>query len=639
MIPFALTLAIGLAPQTELSSMDLTQMRAGWGTPTANRSVGGAALKIGDRTFEKGVGTHAPSEFVVDLGRKATRFEAWVGVDAETGKQGSVGFEVILDGVPAWKSGTMRGGEPAKRVRVNLRYKQTMVLRVDDAGDGIDYDHADWADAVILGTDSAKAMKAPAPVFMPVQIASHVRPEPEIHPPYVVGCTPRRPFLFRLPASGERPLRYTVHGIPAGLKIDGSQGILYGEVATAGEYELLVQVANRHGKDEKKLKIVAGDHKLALTPPMGWNSWNVWATSVTADHVQEAAEAMVSSGLADFGYGYINIDDAWEADRSPDGEILTNEKFPDMKALANQVHGLGLKLGIYSSPGPKTCGGYAGSYEHEYQDAKTYADWGIDYLKYDWCSYGQIAKDNEISTLQKPYHLMRAALDAAGRDIVFSLCQYGMGEVWKWGPEVGGDLWRTTGDITDTWSSMADIGFAQERISQYNGPSGWNDPDMLVVGNLGWSSNPRPTRLTPQEQVTHITLWSMLSAPLLIGCDMTRLDEFTKDLLMNHEVLEINQDPAAKPAKRMKTDGMVEIWTRRMEDGSTAVAFFNRGTDTAQVSARLAELGIGSRVTARNCWLREDLGTVRDSLDAKVAGHGAQLFRVWETGPYVGAIE
>ena len=284
---------------------------------------------------------------------------------------------------------------------------------------------------------------------------------------------------------------------------------------------------------------------------MGWNSWNCWAGAIDDAKVRAAADAMVASGLAAHGYEYINIDDTWEKGRDANGEVLGNEKFPDMKALADYVHGKGLKLGIYSSPGPRTCANFEGSYQHEEQDAKTYAKWGIDYLKYDWCSYGEIARSRELSELKKPYAVMRDALDKCGRDIVYSLCQYGMGKVWEWGESIGANCWRTGGDINDSWGSVVECGFSQDGHQKFAGPGHWNDPDMLVVGMVGWSANLHPSKLTHNEQVTHITLWSLLSSPLLIGCDMARLDQFTSDLLMNDEVIAINQDPLGKPAGRV----------------------------------------------------------------------------------------
>jgi len=242
------------------------------------------------------------------------------------------------------------------------------------------------------------------------------------------------------------------------------------------------------------------DNGLARTPPMGWNSWNHFAEKVDDRGVRQAADAMVSSGMAAAGYTYINIDDTWEAGRDAQGNILANLKFPDMKALADYVHSKGLKLGIYSSPGPLTCGGYAGSYLHEEQDARTYAAWGVDYLKYDWCSAGRIYTDADLRAI---YQKMGAALASSGRPIVFSLCEYGTADVWTWGPKVGGNLWRTTGDISDNWKSMSKIGFDQGRLAPFAGPGHWNDPDMLEVGNGGMTAvDPQgvPRKLAPMPE-------------------------------------------------------------------------------------------------------------------------------------------
>lgn len=315
--------------------------------------------------------------------------------------------------------------------------------------------------------------------------------------------------------------------------------------------------------------------------------------------------------------------------RQPDGTINTNRKFPDMHALSSYVHAQGLKLGIYSSPGPLTCGGYTASYQHELLDAKQYGAWGIDYLKYDWCSYGQIAPNTSLPELKKPYLVMRAALDSVKRDIVYSLCQYGMGKVWEWGASVGGNCWRTTGDITDTWESMAGIGFSQAGQESFAGPGHWNDPDMLVVGKVGWGPALHPTRLTPNEQYTHISLWSLLASPLLIGCDMTQMDDFTLSLLTNDEVLAVNQDPLGQQARRVVTEGDTEVWAKRMEDGSYAVGLFNRGRWQSDVVITWAELGVkkGSHAV-RDLWRQKDLGSFAGGFTATVPKHGVVLIRM-----------
>jgi alpha-galactosidase len=292
------------------------------------------------------------------------------------------------------------------------------------------------------------------------------------------------------------------------------------------------------------------------------------------------------------------------------------------------VHSKGLKLGIYSSPGPQTCARFEGSYQHEEQDAKTYAKWGLDYLKYDWCSYGQIARNPKLPDRQKPYAVMQAALAKTDRDIVYSLCQYGDGNVWEWGAEVGGNLWRTTGDITDTWGSLSGIGFNQNGHEKHAGPGHWNDPDMLVVGRVGWGPNIHPSRLTQNEQITHITLWCLQSAPLLIGCDMSAMDKFTVDVLGNDEVIEVDQDPLGKPAGRRAQDGRLEVWARPLWDGTMAVGLFNRGVEAAKVTAKWSDLGLKGSQMVRDLWQQKNLGNFSESFSTMVPQHGAVLVKI-----------
>ncbi|HEY1849194.1 MAG TPA: glycoside hydrolase family 27 protein [Opitutaceae bacterium] len=353
------------------------------------------------------------------------------------------------------------------------------------------------------------------------------------------------------------------------------------------------------------------DNGLARTPPMGWNSWNHFAERVDDRTVREAADRMVSSGMAAAGYTYINIDDTWEDGRGASGEIVPNSKFPDMRALAAYVHGKGLKIGIYSSPGPYTCGGYAGSHGHEAQDARTYAAWGIDYLKYDWCSAGRIYSLDELRPV---YQRMGEALEACGRPIVFSLCEYGMRDPWTWGPKVGGNLWRTTGDIQDNWKSMAEIGFNQGRLAPYAGPGHWNDPDMLEVGNGGMSGT---------EYRTHFSLWCMLAAPLMAGNDLGSMSEETRAILTNREVIAIDQDPLGREATRAAAKGPVEVWTRPLKSGATAVGIFNRGDSAAEASVSWAEAGLArAPASARDLWLHEDLASPGQGYSGSIPAHG-----------------
>ncbi len=356
---------------------------------------------------------------------------------------------------------------------------------------------------------------------------------------------------------------------------------------------------------------------LAKTPPMGWNSWNKFANKVSDPLIRETADAMVRNGMNDAGYIYVNIDDTWEAGRDAQGNIQTNSKFPNMKALADYIHSKGLKLGIYSSPGPKTCGGYEGSFQHEQQDARTYASWDIDYLKYDWCSATQVY---DYHSMPAVYAKMGEALQATGRPIVYSLCQYGVLHGPQWGASVGGNLWRTTGDISDNWKSMSHIGFdLQLDLAQYANPGHWNDPDMLEVGNGG---------MTNTEYITHFSLWSLLAAPLLAGNDLRDVSPEILKILTNKEVIAIDQDPLGKEATRASKNGDLEVWSRPLADGSHAVGLFNRGETPATVTARWSDIGVSGSASVRDLWAHADHGTVSDQYSAEVPAHGVVLVKL-----------
>ena len=359
---------------------------------------------------------------------------------------------------------------------------------------------------------------------------------------------------------------------------------------------------------------------MARTPPMGWNSWNKFRNQVSDKMIREIADAMVSSGMRDAGYIYVNIDDTWEAaQRDAKGNITTNNKFPDMKALADYVHSKGLKLGIYSSPGPRTCAGYLGSYQHEEQDAKTYAAWGIDYLKYDWCSASQVY-DNTQATMVAAYFKMGNALLHSGRTIVYSLCQYGNLDVGEWGAKVGGNLWRTTGDISDRWPSMENIGFKlQPGREKYAGPGHWNDPDMLEIGNGG---------MTDTEYQAHMSLWSILAAPLLAGNDIRDMRPEIAAILMNKEVVAVDQDKLGKQGARVSQDGSVEVWSKPLADGGLVVALFNRGDAAARVTAKWSDLGLKGSHKLRDLWKHEDLGAVSGEYSAEVPSHGVVMVKI-----------
>lgn len=466
--------------------------------------------------------------------------------------------------------------------------------------------------------------------YIPKYILTPAAPaEPRFNTAPLYGVRPGSPIHFRFGVSGDRPMTITSDDLPAGLAINPDNGALSGSLAKAGSYTFTVKAKNAKGEQTQKFTIRCGS-KIALTPPMGWNSWNCWGLSVTQDKVISSAKALIEKGLADYGYCYMNIDDGWEAkERNADGTIAVNEKFPSMKDLGDWLHSEGLKFGIYSSPGDLTCGGYLGSIDHELQDAESYNSWGIDYLKYDWCGYGRKHRtepDNQtVASYVRPYLLMEGYLRQQPRDIFYSLCQYGMADVWKWGEAVDANSWRTTGDITDTWESLYHIGFElQPELYPYAKPGHWNDPDMLIVGKVGWSNNLRDSRLTPDEQYTHISLWSLLASNMLIGCDIAQMDEFTVSLLCNNEVNAINQDILGKQASRTVKDGDIQIWMRPLSDGAHAVGIFNVGTKDARVDFK--KYYSDSPKSVRDLWRQQDLSTT--DLNYFIPTHGVKFLKV-----------
>jgi alpha-galactosidase len=477
-------------------------------------------------------------------------------------------------------------------------------------------------------------------------------PEPRINGARVFGVRPGSPFLFTIPATGERPMTFGVEGLPEGLMLDTATGQITGTLPDRGEFTVTFTAANTLGTATRPFKIVCGD-ALALTPHMGWNSWYVWENHVTDAIMRAAADAMVSSGMIDHGYQYVNIDDCWsirpdakdpsllgEA-RDSSGMINSNGRFPDMKAMTDYIHARGLKAGIYTSPGPFTCAGHVAAWQHEELDVKRFVEWGYDFLKYDWCSYNGIAKDKSVEELQKPYRLVSGILAAQPRDIVLNLCQYGMGNVWEWGAAVGGNSWRTAGDLGGSFEGIPaalfrdgfDVYSANE-LHRYAGPGRWNDPDYLLLGYLSdWKGGTAPSPLTPNEQYTHVSLWALVAAPLIFSGDITRLDDFTLGLLTNDDVIDVDQDPLGKPGRRVSKTGDIEIWVRELEDGSKAVGLFNRGEGLAEITALWSDIGVAGPQKVRDLWRSKDLGVSDGSFTAYVARHGVVLVRLSGVGP------
>lgn len=361
--------------------------------------------------------------------------------------------------------------------------------------------------------------------------------------------------------------------------------------------------------------------ELAVTPSMGWNTWYAFGCKVTEANVEAAVDAMTSNGMKAAGYEYVNLDDCWQGTRDADGFIHSNSRFPDMKALGDYIHSRGFKFGIYSSPGPKTCGGFPGSYGYEEKDAETYAKWGVDFLKYDWCSAAGVYRPEQI---QAAYQKMHEAIVHAGRPTIYSLCEYGLEEPWIWGPKIGANLWRTTDDVSNRidfqeYQRMMFVGFGQEGLERYAGSGHWNDPDFLQIGNHGLNSD---------ENKTQMSLWSLLAAPLFSSADLTKLTVDQLSVLTNREVIAVDQDPQGIQGRRISQMGPVQVWAKPLSKGRTAVGLINSGESPISASVNFAAIGYSGSVHLRDLWQKKDLGVFKDSYTALVPKHGVVLIEI-----------
>ena len=431
----------------------------------------------------------------------------------------------------------------------------------------------------------------------------------------VWGVRPGSPVIYRFPVSGEKPMKFTCNDLPEGLQLT-ENGVLSGKIDKAATLTFTVTAENAKGKASQEFTLKVGADMIGQTPPMGWNSWNCWGLTVTQEKVMASTQALIDKGLVDYGYSYINIDDGWEAaKRNDDGTLDANEKFPSMKGLVDWLHERGLKFGIYSAPGATTCGGYLGSLGYEKKDAEVWNQWGVDYLKYDWCSYENVREEENdygYASCLRPYLLMQKYLRQQPRDIFYSLGPLGGTQVYLWGLYCDGNSWRTARDINDTWHSIYDVGFRQQLgKSLYSSIGHWNDPDMLVVGKVGYglgenTNGLRETRLTPDEQYTHITLWTLVASNMLIGCDIAQMDDFTLNLLSNNEVNAIDQDVLGKQADRIFKDDNIEIWARPLADGSQAVGIFNVSDKDITYDLKNYQPAINARIV-RDLWRQKNL--------------------------------
>ncbi len=493
---------------------------------------------------------------------------------------------------------------------------------------------------------------------MGISLTPKAGPAPRINGPLVYGVRPGSPFLYRIPCTGERPIKFSAENLPAGLALDPASGIITGRISVAGTNSVMLMARNSRGMAKREFRIVVGS-RLALTPPMGWNSWYIYYHQITEAAMRAAADQMVASGMADYGYQYVNIDDCWTTqpgandpevsgpDRDADGRLVPNKRFPDMKGMVDYIHGKGLKAGIYSSPGPRTCAGFVGSWEHEARDARTFADWGFDFLKYDWCSYGRIFREgdprltNAVSgkpekgpeAYKFPYQLMFRELQGLDRDIVFNLCQYGAAEVWTWGGDMG-NCWRTTGDLGSARDAKLpgfySIGFSNARHWQFARPGAWNDPDYILIGWIGTNRGKdfKRTNLTPDEQYSYMSFWSLMAAPLVFSGDMTRLDDFTLNVLCNAEVIGVDQDPLGRQARMVRQTESEFVMVKDLEDGGKAIGLFNLGEQPGPVSVSWAEIGVSGKQRVRDLWRQKDLGEFDQEFHTELPKHGVAMVRL-----------
>ena len=652
-------LAAGLASQwsawsaetVSLSALDLSKITTGWGKAEQDKSCTGKPLRIGEQSFATGVGTHAQSECWILLDGQAERFTAKVGVDRDT-DDGRASLEFIIFGNDRelWRSGVCRAKEAPRACDVPLAGVTNLLLLVTDADDGQGWDHADWAEARLAYTGAVP--KIVAPPAQPKEEAVILTPlapaQPRLNGPKVYGGRPGAPFLYRIPATGERPMTFAAEGLPEGLSLNPATGIIAGKVPPVGVYRVLLKARNDRGEATREFRLIAGS-KLALTPPMGWNSWYIHYHRVSDKVMRQAADQMIATGMADYGYQYVNIDDCWMmkpgsndpelngAPRDAAGRLVGNKRFPNMPAMTDYIHGKGLKAGIYISPGPTTCAGYEGSYTHEALDARTFADWGFDFLKYDWCSYGGKAGGNGLEQLKQPYEVMWKELQKLDRDVVFNLCQYGMGDVWKWGGTVG-HCWRTTGDLgLESGGALPGsyrIGLSNARHWEFARPGEWNDPDYILIGSVGDArvgGEGTPTSLTPSEQYGYMSMWCLMASPLIFSGDMAKLDPFTLNVLCNPEVIEVDQDPLGQQARILKETHTELHLIKDMEDGSKVIGLFNFGRSETTLKATWEELGLKGKQRARDLWRQKDTGVFENSFEASTPRHGATLVRFWPT--------
>ncbi len=636
-----------------LDELKIKSFSEGVPSISPGKCASGDSLRLGGKFYQRGIGVQSVSVLSFYLNGNARKFSAVVGPDDSGNREVPVTFYVIGDRKILFVSGKMKVGDAPRNISLNLKGIKRLGLLVTVEGDNPRKAYSDWADAQMVMIENTLPETIPNTdekyILTPKPLQS-----PRINSAGIFGATPGNPVLYGIAATGQRPVSFTADNLPPGLALDSKTGIISGKIKLAGTYDVTLRAKNNFGEATKQLKIKIGE-TIALTPPIGWNGWNSWAREIDREKVVASADAMVKMGLRDHGWTYINIDDAWQGPRGGKfNGIQPNEKFPDFRGMVDYIHSLGLKAGVYSTPWITSYAGYTGGssdiengafpdsvknnkrayryigkYRFETNDALQMAEWGIDYLKYDW--------KIDLNSAER----MSAALKNSGRDIVYSLSNSApFANASNWSGVA--NLWRTGPDIRDSWLSLYISSFTIDKWAPFGGPGHWNDPDMLILGNVTTGTELHPTRLTPDEQYSHVSLFSLLSAPLLIGCPIEQLDDFTLNLLTNDEVIEADQDPLGKPARLMAEEDGIQIWLKQFENGSLAVGLFNVadfgkspqsyfrwGDEVPKAfTFNFTKTGLTGKYKLRDLWRQKDLGEYDGSFKTEIRHHGVVLLKM-----------
>jgi len=635
-----------------LDDLDVKKYSEGIQSVVTKTNMRGDSMLINRKYYKHGIGVESTSVIPFYIKGQATSFSCTIGADDKANKFIPLTFYILGDGKILYQSPEMIQGDPAIFVEVDLKGIQRMGLLVTGRGSGYPKNLGDWADPKITLTKGFVPEKIPNAGDKYI-LTPPVSPKPRINSPALYGATPGNPVFYTIFASGKKPMEFEAINLPNSLSLDKKTGIITGKINKRGNYKVILQAKNAIGIAKKSLEIRIGD-TISLAPPIGWNGWNSWARLIDQGKVMASAKAMVNKGLRDHGWAYVNIDDAWQGSRGGKyNGIQANEKFPTFAAMVDSIHSMGLKVGLYSSPFITTYAGYVGGsspistgilpdsiknnkrawrfvgpYKFEENDAKQWAEWGIDYLKYDW-------RIEVPSTIR-----MQQALLKSGRDIHFSISNSApFANAGDWAKLT--NSFRTGPDIRDSWTSLYISAFMLDKWAPYGGHGHWLDPDMMIIGNVTTGSEMHPTRLTPDEQYSHVSIFSLLAAPLLIGCPIEQLDDFTMGLLTNDEIIEVNQDPLGIPGRLVYEKNGVEVWKKPLSDGSFALGFFYSDDfgKTPQTyfhwenekpilfSVDLNSLGLTKNYMLRDVWQQKNLGKIKNNISLSIPHHGVKFYK------------